>query len=332
MKRRVVCFGELLVRLSPPGKQLLSQARELELHVGGAEANVAVALAHLGHATTYVSCVPDNALAERCVGDLRRYGVDVSHLGRGEGRMGMYFLTHGAGHRPSEVLYDRANSSFALAEASRYDWQAILAGAEWLHVSGITPAVSESAATCAHQAVERARALGIKISFDCNYRARLWGARAARAPAWLDKLCAHADLIFGDERDIALITGTDQSSGFDGAAATGFARWPNVKYFATTSRAAQADEQTLMGIVCSRSEVRISKCHSLGAVVDRIGSGDAYAAGLIDQLLNGADLARAVEFATAAACLKHSIHGDFNLVSRNDIEAVLAESRIDVKR
>jgi 2-dehydro-3-deoxygluconokinase len=290
-------------------------------------------LAHLGHAAAYVSCVPGNALAERCVGDLRRYGVDVEHLLRGDGRMGMYFLTHGAGHRPAEVLYDRASSAFALAEPGRYDWAAILAGADWLHVSGITPAVSETAATCAYEALARARTLGLKTSFDCNYRARLWGQRAARAPSWLDKFCAQADLVFGDERDIALITGMEQSSGFDGAAAAGFARWPNIKYFATTSRGAeQADEQTLSGILCSRAEVRISKCHALGHIVDRIGSGDAYAAGVIDQLLNGADLARAVEFATAAACLKHSVPGDFNLVRRSDIEAVLAEARVDVKR
>jgi 2-dehydro-3-deoxygluconokinase len=334
MARRVVCFGELLVRLSPPGKALLAHAPSLDVHVGGAEANVAVSLSLLGLQAAYVTAVPDNALADHSLGELRRHGVDVSHVARRPGRMGLYFMTHGATHRPAEVLYDRAQSSFAEASPDSYPWSAVLAEADWLHVGGITPAVSEKAAQALLHGVEEATARGVRISFDCNYRAKLWGARIADAPTLLKRLCSFAEILFADERDIALIIG-DTRLGTDrlAAMATAFAQWPKLKIIATTARGGKhGDEQTLTGIVHSRDGSVTSKTYALGNIVDRIGSGDAYAAGLIERTLAGAEPQAAVEFATAAACLKHSVAGDFSLMRRADIEALLAEAGIHVRR
>jgi 2-dehydro-3-deoxygluconokinase len=209
MTKKIVCLGEILLRLSPPGKQLLLQSPGFEAHVGGAEANVAVALSKLGHASAMVSALPDNPLGRVCADELRKHGVDTSAVQFRDGRMGLYFLTHGAGQRPAEVLYDRAQSAFATTPAASFDWNDLLADAQWLHVSGITPAISAAGAETALSAVQAARARRVKVSFDCNFRARLWGARTPDAPKLLRQLCEHADLIFGDDRDIAFMVGFD---------------------------------------------------------------------------------------------------------------------------
>ena len=174
MKRRVVCFGELLLRLSAPGRERLLQTPGLEVHVGGAEANVAVSLARFGHEAAMVSTVPGNALGETAVGELRRHGVDTGHVRAGEGRMGLYFLSHGALHRPSEVLYDRAESAFV--RSADYDWERLLEGAHWLHLSGVTPALGESTAQATLAAARAARRRGVMVSFDGNFRRKLWQA------------------------------------------------------------------------------------------------------------------------------------------------------------
>ena len=208
-----VCFGELLLRLSAPDHELLLQSGSLAVHIGGAEANVAVSLAHFGHATRMVSVVADNALGKACIGELRRQGVRTEAIQSTEGRMGLYFLTVGAGHRPSEVLYDRADSAFALAAADAVNWSPVLAGASWFHVSGITPAVSPNAAAAALRAARAARAQGLSVSFDCNYRAKLWQRWAGNARGILRELLAEADLVFAEERDMALILGRDYQIG-----------------------------------------------------------------------------------------------------------------------
>jgi 2-dehydro-3-deoxygluconokinase len=338
MKTSIVCFGELLVRLSSPGRELLLQSPALQVHIGGAEANVAVSLRRLGHPTSVVSAVPDNALGHACTGELRKYDVDTSGVQFLSGRMGLYFLTHGAGHRPAEVLYDRADSSFAKAATAAFDWKSLLVNAQWLHVSGITPAVSANAAESARLAMIAARAAGLKVSFDCNFRARLWGARTPDAPAILRDLAGNADVLFGDQRDVAFIFGTDftrmpKNQHAQAAADIAFKAFPNLQWIASTIRNRETmDSQELAGLMHTRTGSYTSRFFTLSGIVDRIGSGDAFAAGVIDQILRGAEPHSIAEFGCAAAALKHSIPGDFNLSSREDIQALLAEHATDVRR
>jgi 2-dehydro-3-deoxygluconokinase len=338
MKTSIVCLGELLLRLSSPGRELLLQSPSLQVHIGGAEANVAVSLRRLGHATRVVSAVPDNPLGQSCVAELRKHDVDTSGIQYLRGRMGLYFLTHGAGHRPAEVLYDRAESSFARAPSDAYNWNHLLRDTQWLHVSGITPAVSANAANAARFAMQTARKAGIKISFDCNFRARLWAERTAEAPTILRELASDADLLFGDQRDVAFIFGTDFSVApkdkhAQMAANIAFEAFPNLQWIASTIRNRETmDSQELAGLLHTRSGTYTSRFFTLSGVVDRIGSGDAFAAGVIDQILKAAAPETIAEFACAAAILKHSIPGDFNLSSREDILALLGERTSDVRR
>lgn len=338
MNQRIACFGEVLLRLSAPGKELLLQSPSFAAHVGGAEANVAVSLRRFGRETSMISAAPDSTLGRACADELRRHGVDTQGLQFREGRMGLYFLTHGAGQRPAEVLYDRADSAFALAPPSAYDWNALLRGIAWLHVSGVTPAVSQSAANAAMLAMTTARAAGASVSFDCNFRPRLWGARASGAAPFLRALCEQADLIFGDERDIAFMLG---SATTDAAAAeqrrraadAAFGAFPHLKHMACTERTRHSvDVQQLMGCLYAKSESWMSRAWPLHGIVDRIGAGDAFAAGVLHGLIGNFPPQRVVDFATAAACLKHSIPGDFNLASAADVEAILSEQTTDVRR
>ena len=204
---KVVCFGELLLRLTAPGRELLLQSGRLDVHIGGAEANVAVGLSCLGHATEMVCRVPTNALGAAAVGYLRRYGVGVDGVTSGEGRMGLYFLSAGAGLRPSSIVYDREGSSFALAEARDFDWNRLLHGATLLHLSGITPALGQRSADAALAAAEAARSHGIKVSFDGNYRAQLWQRWNGDPKAILGEIVRNADILFGYHRDISLLLG-----------------------------------------------------------------------------------------------------------------------------
>ncbi len=201
----IACFGEILLRLAAPHSELLLQSRTLVGHIGGAEANVAVALAQWGHAATVVSVLPDNGLGHAALGELRRHGVRTDSLQFRPGRMGLYFLTVGAGQRPSEVLYDRENSAFALAPPELIDWKTVLAQVNWLHLSGITPALGHNTATAAIAAAEAARAKGIPVSFDGNYRAKLWERWRGDARPILRELVDQADLLFAEQRDICLL-------------------------------------------------------------------------------------------------------------------------------
>jgi 2-dehydro-3-deoxygluconokinase len=325
MSATVLCFGEILLRLASPNKELLLQSARFDVHVGGAEANVAASLSKLGHAAAMVSTLPESPLGRACAGELRRHGVQTDAIRFCDGRLGLYFLTHGAGHRPAEVLYDRAGSAFAVAAVDAYDWNALLAGCSWLHVSGITPAVSNTAGESAMRAMAAARQRGAKISFDCNFRARVWGARAKEAPAVLRSLCEQADLIFGDERDFAFMLG--------GNAEAAFAAFENLQLIACTSRERQsADVQQLSGRLQSRRDTYTTRPYPLYGIVDRIGAGDAFAAGVLHGLIRSFDPQKTLDFATAAACLKHSIPGDFNLASVADIELLLSEQQTDVRR
>jgi 2-dehydro-3-deoxygluconokinase len=325
MSATVLCFGEILLRLASPNKELLLQSARFDAHVGGAEANVAVSLSRFGHPAAVVSTLPESPLGRACADELRRHGVQTDAIRFCEGRMGLYFLTHGAGHRPAEVLYDRAGSAFAAAAADVYDWSALLAGCNWLHVSGITPAVSDAAGEAAMRALTAARQTGVKISFDCNFRARVWGARAKQAPAVLRKLCEQADLIFGDDRDFAFM--------LDGNTDAAFAAFKNLQFVASTNRARHSvDTQELSGCLRSRRDTYTTRPYSLYGIVDRIGAGDAFAAGVLHGLIRSFDPQKTIDFATAAAVLKHSIPGDFSLAGTTDVELLLSEQQTDVRR
>jgi len=335
--RRVICFGELLLRLSPPTDELLLQSPALKVHVGGAEANVACSLALLGHPTTMVSTLPDSVLGRACVGELRRYGVDMD-VQYASGRMGLYFLTPGAMRRPSDVLYDRAGSAFATAPAASYDWPRLLAHAGWLHLSGITLAVSDASAHAALAAARAASDAGIPVSFDCNIRERLWAQRFSEAPALMREMVAHANVLFGNDRDIALMLGhrfsQDQAiDRFAAAADAAFTEWPRLRRMASTARVHHsADHQEARGLCASRDGLIATDAHELKGIVDRIGTGDAFAAGLLHRLFEGAADRDALAFAMAAFCLKHSVAGDASPFRAGEVEAFASSRGFDVRR
>jgi len=334
----VACYGELLLRLTAPQRGSLLQSPSFEVHVGGAEANVAVSLAHFGHPASLVTVLPENPLGHAALGEIRRHGVRTEEVQFRPGRMGLYFLAVGAGHRPSEVLYDRTDSAFALAPPDLVDWDMALADYHWLHVSGITPAVSPQAAESALRAVRAARARGVSVSFDCNYRAKLWERWQGSAKTILSDLVNEADLLFAQQRDISLILGRDYErvpaeERFQRAASEVLEAFPRLQRVATTVRVERnVDDHDLSASLYSRSGLWRTRRYSLGRIVDRIGSGDAFAAGVLHGLLTGSDDQAAVDFGAAAACLKHSIPGDFNRVGVADVRYLLQDAGFTVRR
>jgi 2-dehydro-3-deoxygluconokinase len=328
-----------MLRLSAPPGELLLQSHRLAVHVGGAEANAAVSLARLGHAAAVVTRFPEGPLGHAARDELRRHGVDVSAAAEGAGRMGLYFLAPGAVLRPSEVHYDRAGSAFALAEPDSFDWDALLAGADWLHISGVTPAVGPNPSESALRAVRAARRLGVRVSFDGNYRAKLWAVWQGDGPAILRELLSHTDLAFVDDRDIALVLGRrfdepDLRARRRAAAAAAFEAFPHLSRVVATVRVQQGvDDQQISALLFARGGGEAeARPYALSGVVDRIGAGDAFAAGLLHGLLQGQADQEALNFALAAAALKHSVMGDFNLVSEADVQALAAGGGLDVKR
>jgi 2-dehydro-3-deoxygluconokinase len=336
---RVVCFGEVLLRFSAPQRQLLLQSPQLEVCVGGAEANVAVALAHLGHETAMAGVIADNTLGAAALGELRRHGVVTGAVQRIAGRMGLYFLTPGAGQRPSEVLYDRAGSAFVAAGGGKHDWPALLAGADWLHVSGVTPALGQATADATLTAMRAARAAGVQVSFDGNFRATLWQAWQGDAPGILAALMAEADLLFANERDIEVVLGQefarpDPAQRFLAAASAAFTSFPRLRRMVATAREqASVDHHALSGLSVKRDGgIVTAPRRQVGPIVDRIGTGDAFAAGVLHGELAGLDEAAGLRFGLAAACLKHSVPGDFCPLGVRDIEAFAAGDDFRVRR
>ena len=320
----IVCFGELLIRLSAPGAELLLQTPRLEVAFGGAEANVAVGLARLGHAARMLSVVPDNPIGRAACDELARYGVDSSGVRHAAGRMGLYFLTPGFGPRAAEIIYDRANSAFAEFALDAIDWSAAFAGAGWLHVSGVTAALGPKAAQSVLNAAKAARAAGVTVSFDCNYRAKLWEAWRGDGPKLLGEILAEADLVFGDHRDVGLILGKDFAPG-RAAADAAFAAFPRLQRLASTQRIQHsASHHDIGASMFARDAQWSAPACSLMQIVDRIGAGDAFAAGLIHGLRRGKDDETALRLGLAAGCLKHVTPGDFGLAREADLEAVLA--------
>lgn len=332
----ILCFGELLLRLSAPGRELLMQSRGFDVQVGGAEANVAVGLVNLGHAAAFVSAVPDNPLGRGAVSAIRAQGVDCSRVVTRDGRMGLYFLSVGAGLRASDIVYDRAGSSFATAPAATWDWDRLLDGCARLHLSGITPALGPDSADAAIAAAEAARARGLTISFDGNYRARLWEAWDSDPRSVLTRLVSLADLLFGNHRDVSLLLGRDFSG--DGedrrreAAEAAFAAFPNLKHIASTARHVDdADHHRLSARIDTPAEAVQTEEIMISGIVDRIGGGDAFASGVLHGLMSGRGEQVAAQWGLAVAALKHSLPGDFSLFHQSDIDAFLAGG-LDVRR
>lgn len=349
MTSSVVCFGELLLRLNAPERELLLQSGQLRVWVGGAEANVAVSLARFGHATSMASVVPDNALGAACVNELRKHGVSTDGIRKSPGRLGIYFMATGAGHRPSEIVYDRADSAFALRADEAIDWKQALTGAQWLHISGITPALGARSAEATLRAARAARDLGVSVSFDCNYRAKLWEAWHGDPTKILHDIIEQSDLVFADERALALVLGgsatkapveTQPEMGqpspadrFKSAAEQAFKAFPRLQRIATTLRVEHnVDRHEMSAVLATRKSFCSTRAYALEAIVDRIGTGDAFAAGILHGLLTGMHEQDSLDFGLAAASLKHSIPGDFNLVTAAQVGELLAGRGFSVRR
>jgi 2-dehydro-3-deoxygluconokinase len=334
--KRIVCFGEIMLRLSPPGRELLLQSPQLSVWVAGAEANVATGLAQLGHATAVVSAVPDNPLGDAAVRELRGRGVDTASIQRLPGRMGLYFVTGGAGLRASEVAYDRAHSAFAEASPETWDWDALLEGAGRLHLSGITPALGPGGTAAALAAAEAAATRGVPISFDGNYRAQLWDAWDGRPRETLSALVAQADILFGNHRDVALLLDQDFSgAGTERrreAAHAAFAAFPNLKLIASTARhVVDADRNRIAARVDTPARGYQSEEVEVAGIVDRIGGGDAFAVGILHGLFGGLELEQVARSGLAVTALKHSLPGDASLFTPRDVAAFVSGD-LDVRR
>ena len=320
---RVVTFGEVMARLMPPGRQRLLQTTSFELTFGGAEVNVAVDLARLGVDVAFVTRLPaDNDLAESCVSQIRGLGVDTRHVLRGGGRMGLYFVERGAGQRGGTVLYDRAGSAFAPAEPGEFDWDAIFDGAGWFHFTGITPALGENCAAATLDAVRAAKAKGLTVSCDLNFRRMLWDT--ATANRVMGGLMPHVDVCIANDGSAGDVFGIRDDSGDGAGVARQLAERFGLRAVALTRRESHsADRNSSSGLLHTGGQSYESRRYEL-EVVDRLGGGDAFAAGLIYAMLTSQSPQDAIEFATAAGCLKHTVPGDFNLVKLEEINALAA--------
>lgn len=333
---RFVAFGEVMLRMSPPGRELLLQTPKLDVWVAGAEANVVTQLARLGHDTAIVTALPANGLGDAAVTTLRGFGVDTRPIQRREGRMGFYFATTGAGFRPTDVLYDRAHSAFATAPAEAWDWDRLLDGADRLHLSGITPALGPNGTQAAIAAAEAATRLGIPVSFDGNYRARLWEAWDSTPRETLTKLIAHADVLFGNHRDVSLLLGeTFHGDGPERrreAAEAAFAHFPKLQVIASTARHADdADRNRVSARIDTRERGFQTDEALITGIVDRIGAGDAFASGILHGLRTGLPLEDIARTGLALTALKHSLPGDLSLFRQSDIDGFF-EGGFDVRR
>ena len=333
-KARVVTFGEVMLRLKSPGVERLFQSPSLEASFGGAEANVAVSLTQFGVPVSFVSAIPANPIGDACLGELRKFGVDTSRVRRQGSRLGIYFLEAGANQRPSKVVYDRSGSAMAAAKPGDFDWDVVLDGASWFHLTGVTPAISQSAADLAIDAARRAREKGITVSCDYNYRKNLW-KYGKSAPDVMRELVRHVHVgianeedcqeALGIELDVDVASGSLATDRYRALAARVLEEFPNLdKQVITLRESHSADRNGWSAVLHNGKDFLVSRRYDITDIVDRVGAGDSFGAGLIYGLLAYGDDARALEFAAAASCLKHSILGDFNRVSVSEVEALVA--------
>lgn len=338
MNRRIVTFGEIMLRLKSPGHERLFQSPLLEATFGGGEANVAVSLAQFGCEVAFVTALPLNPIADACIGMLRGEGVDIGTILRRGDRMGAYYYEAGANQRPSRVIYDRQHSSIMDAPVEAYDWPSILRGAGWFHVTGITPALSANAAGVALQAVKIARQMGLTVSCDYNYRKNLWkyGKTASEVMGEIlqfvdigianEEDCQYAlgITLDGDRWEKELEAGELQAGRYKELCEAVLESFPNLRIQAITLRSSHsADHNGWAACLHNRKEFLISRQYDVKDIIDRVGTGDSFAAGLIYGLQAGMTHLDALEFAAAASCLKHSIPGDMNMCTVGEVKALL---------
>jgi 2-dehydro-3-deoxygluconokinase len=332
--KRVVTFGEIMLRLMPPGFERFLQSPQFVATFGGGEANVAVSLSLFGWPASFVTVLPPNhAIADAVISELRKFNVDTSHIVRAKGRMGVYYVEAGANQRASKVLYDRDYTAIMLAKPGDIPWPAVFASAHWFHITGITPALSESAAALAIESAQQAKAHGLTVSCDLNYRKNLW--KYGKKPAEvMRELVRHVDVAIANEEDCQMSLGiqspADVHSGkLDPAAYESLAQkvldeFPNLKSIAITLRESfSASHNGWSACLHDRRRFHVSRRYDITHMVDRVGGGDSFAAGLIHGLLSEMPHQDALEFAVAASCLKHSISGDFNRVTLDEVNALL---------
>ena len=325
---KVITFGELMIRLQPYNYERFVQADHLEFTFGGGEANVAVSLANYGIDAAFVTKLPSHAIGQAAVNSLRRYGVDTSMITRGGDRVGIYFNEKGASQRPSVCIYDRAHSAIAEAVSSDFDWDSIFEGAEWFHFTGITPALGENVTEICREACRAAKARGVKISCDLNYRGKLWTRDQARAA--MTELCEYVDVCISNEEDAKDVFGIEAEAtniqagelnkeGYKSVARQLMDRFGFEKVAITLRESKSAFDNDWSAMLYDGEDYCFSKLYHLH-IVDRIGGGDSFGGGLIYALLNGYDTQAAVEFAVAASTLKHSVEGDYNMVTVAEVE------------
>ena len=328
--KKVVTFGELMLRLAPENYLRFVQSDKFEATFGGAEANVAVSLANYGFDAQFVSKLPDHEIGQMAINSLRKFGVNTSKIVRGGDRVGIYYCEKGASQRPSKVIYDRANSSIATAKEEDFDWEKIFDGVEWFHWTGITPALSDSVAEITLKACKEAKKRGITISTDLNFRKKLWSKE--KAGKVMGELCKYVDYCIANEEDAKDVfgieaDGTDIYSGklnHEGyiSVAQKLTEKFGFKGVAITLRESlSANDNNWSAMLYTDGKAYFSKKYAMH-IVDRVGGGDSFGGGLIYSLLSGFDAQKTIEFAVAASCLKHSIEGDYNMVSVKEVETL----------
>jgi 2-dehydro-3-deoxygluconokinase len=334
MARTTVAFGEIMLRLAPPGFEKILQSAQFVATFGGGEANVAVALAQLGLPAAFVTVLPDkNPVADAVVGELRRFGVDTSRIVRGKGRLGIYYLEAGANQRASKVVYDRDYSAIALAKPGDLNWDRALEDGVWFHITGITPAISSSAADLAREAVKKAREKGITVSCDLNYRKNLWKWGTPTVEV-MRELVKNTDIVIANEEDVQMALGieaeVDVHSGqldrgqYQTLTAKVLGEYPNLKAIAITLRESKsASHNGWSACLNDRQSFMVSRSYEITHIVDRVGAGDSFAAGLIYGFQVLPTRQEALEFAVATSCLKHSLPGDFSRSTVDEVNALL---------
>lgn len=330
MAKKVVTFGEIMLRLSPPGYQRFVQANSFDVVYGGGEANVAVSLANYGLDSYFVSKVPKHEIGQCAVDHLRRYGVHTDYIVRDGDRLGIYFLEVGASQRPSKVVYDRAGSAISQVKAGEFDWDQIFDGADWFHFTGITPALGDEVAEATLEALKAAKGKGVKVSADLNYRKKLWTPEKANQV--MSELMEYVDVVIANEEDAEKVFGikagqTDVTSGqidqegYHQVARQLVERFGFEKVAITLRESISASDNNWSALLYDGRDFYRSRTYKVH-IVDRVGGGDSFGGGLIYSLLSGKTPQDALEFAVAASALKHSIFGDFNLVSAAEVETL----------